>query len=105
LAWNAGLGVAPGDVAGVPLEHADGVLGLDRLPIRIGVEAVHVDGVRWAVGAGLERERRDPQAIVAGVHEPVEVPLLLRVHVRHEDLGDEPAVEHLPPRAGVAVVD
>jgi len=80
------LGVAPGDVAGVALEHADPVLAADGLAVLSGVEAVEVRGVGGAVGAGLERERPEAQAVLAGVQERAVVPLLHRVHVRHEDL-------------------
>ncbi|KAB8106014.1 hypothetical protein EE612_040190, partial [Oryza sativa] len=105
-----GLGVAPRDVAGVALEDADHVPGLDGAAVLAGVVAVEVGGVGGAVAAGLEREGPEAEAVLAGVEERAVVPLLDRVHVRDEDLRHEAAVEHLPPppRAagvGVGVVD
>ena len=105
FAREPGLGVAPRDVAGVALEHAHHLPGLDGIAVLVGVVAVQVRGVVRAVAAGLERVGPQPQVGLAGVQERAVVLLLRRVHVRHEDLRHEAAVEHPPPRAGVGVVD
>lgn len=95
---KAGLGVAPRDVPGAaPLEDADHVLVLDGHAVLAGVVAVEVGGAVGAVGAGLEREGPEAEAVLAGVQERAVVPLLRRVHVRHEHLRHEPAVQHRPP--------
>ncbi|BAS97607.1 Os06g0338801, partial [Oryza sativa Japonica Group] len=89
--------VAPCNIAGVPLEHTDDVLRLHRLAVRVDVITIHVGGVGWVISLRLQRDSRDAKAVLTGVHECVEVPLLLRVHIWHEDLRGETAVENPPP--------
>ena len=96
------VAVPPDHVAPGALEDARDARLVLRPAGAFRHDAVDVGGVRGAIDAGAERIGQATRRELAGVDEGPHVPVLLRGHVRHEDLGQVAFVQHWPLPVAVA---
>ena len=97
FALRKDLIVAPGGVADVAFEHADGVGNFERAAIILMHDGWQVGSIVGAIDAGAQRRHEQAKAVFATVHVSAPVPAFTRVHVRDEYFGQVRLIKHRAP--------